>query len=274
MCPRAWRWSCRVLSLPRSPPDLSEAALRAAENMRFVSTARGNRIPLVVEAAPDAPYCIIYSHGNAVDLGLVLPFLADLRVATGCTVIGVEYPGYSISEPRGKRPTEAGCYAAIDSAYAHATGPCGFDPERIVLYGRSLGTGPTIDLSSRLGDEISGTILMSPLTSAVRTQLGETASRMLSRMDIFKSIHKIGSVKSPTFVMHGESDSVVPCSHGRALYRMLPPEAKVFAPWWAKRRGHNDMPEAEVLRRVSDFIQALKQIRQSNEMSSDHRPDT
>ena len=122
--------------------------------------------------------------------------------------------------------------------------------------------------------DISGTILMSPLTSAVRTQLGETASRMLSRMDIFKSIHKIGSVKSPTFVMHGESDSVVPCSHGRALYRMLPPEAKVFAPWWAKRRGHNDMPEAEVLRRVSDFIQALKQIRQSNEMSSDHRPDT
>ena len=56
-----------------APPPLS-ATLRAAENMRFVSTARGNRVPLVVEAAPDAPYCIIYSHGIAVDLGLVLPF--------------------------------------------------------------------------------------------------------------------------------------------------------------------------------------------------------
>eukprot|EP00946_MAST-07B_sp_MAST-7B-sp1_P004078 g4078.t1 len=254
------------LAFPAPRTDLSEAALRAAESMRLVPTARGDRVPLVVEAAPDAPYCIIYSHGNAVDLGLILPFLANLRAATGCTVIGFEYPGYSISEPRGGRPTEAGCYAAIDSAYAHATGPCGFEPERIVLYGRSLGTGPTIDLSSRLGHRIAGTILMSPLTSAVRTQLGETMSRMLSRMDIFKSIHKIGSVKSPTFVMHGESDGVVPCSNGRALYRMLPPEAKVFAPWWAKRRGHNDMPEAEVLRRVSDFMQALKQRRESNGM--------
>ena len=253
------------LAFPVPRRDLGELRLRGA-GAQLVSTRSGACIPLVVEApsagAGSSPFCIIYSHGNAEDLSLVLPFVKQVCKSTGCTVIAYDYIGYSISEPRDRGPSERGCYEAIDAALAFAASEGGgrFPPEQVVLYGRSLGSGPTIDLSSRLGDRLAGTILMSPLSSAVRTQLGEFSSRLLSQMDIFKSIHKVGRIKCPTLIMHGEADGVVPCSNGRALWDRLPPEAKNgIEPWWCKARGHNDMPEGETLEHVAHFMGMLSE---------------
>ncbi len=55
-------------------------------------------------------------------------------------VFGYEFPGYGMSTgPDG--PSEQGCYAAIDAAHRFLTQEYGIDSTRIVLYGRSLGTG-------------------------------------------------------------------------------------------------------------------------------------
>lgn len=44
------------------------------------------------------PYYILYSHGNAEDVGLALPYLEELMRMTGCSVFAYEYSGYSLTE--------------------------------------------------------------------------------------------------------------------------------------------------------------------------------
>ena len=131
-------------------------------------------------------FTIIYSHGNAEDVGLSLPYLDHFSRCCNCNVLAYEYCGYSIAEGE---PSEKNCYECIDAAFRYLTeGRTGFDdkkqknspsylvdPSRVVLFGRSLGTGPTVDLAARFLSEsdgsernLAGVILQSPL---VRTSI-------------------------------------------------------------------------------------------------------
>ena len=47
----------------------------------------------------------------------------------------------------------------IDAAYAYLTRDCGIDPKQIIAYGRSIGSGPTVDLCAR---HVGGMIPQSP----------------------------------------------------------------------------------------------------------------
>jgi len=44
--------------------------------------------------------------------------------------------------------------------------------ERVILYGQSIGTVPTVDLASRV--KVAGVVLHSPLTSGVRVAFPDT----------------------------------------------------------------------------------------------------
>jgi fermentation-respiration switch protein FrsA (DUF1100 family) len=110
---------------------------------------------------------------------------------------------------------------------------------RIVLYGRSLGTGPTIELSSQEPCGLAGMILQSPLATAISTQCPRCcATSCLSPVDIFTNNTKVGAAQYPTLIIHGTADRVVPCAHGRQLHQLL---AKPMTPFWAEGAGHNDI---------------------------------
>ena len=66
--------------------------------------------------------------------------------ATGVDVFGYEYFGYSVAPGQ---PSEAGCARCIDAAYAHLVRERRYRPERVVLFGRSIGSVPTVDLAAR-----------------------------------------------------------------------------------------------------------------------------
>uniref|UniRef100_A0A804RC07 Alpha/beta-Hydrolases superfamily protein n=1 Tax=Zea mays TaxID=4577 RepID=A0A804RC07_MAIZE len=84
----------------------------------------------------------------------------------------------------------------------------------IILYGQSVGSGPTIDLASRLPD-LRAVVLHSPILSGLRVIY--PVKRMFW-FDIYKNIDKIGLVNCPVLVIHGTSDDVVDCSHGKQLW--------------------------------------------------------
>jgi len=269
----------------------------------FFSLGTLLRIPAVHIRSGEKKITIIYSHGNAEDIGLSLPYLDNLSRCCDCNVLAYEYCGYSIAEGE---PSEKNCYECIDSAYRYLTegrqsyeGGENFtsrqkqyrssglkqfvvDPSRIVLFGRSLGTGPTVDLAARLlskKDEndcsLAGVILQSPLESAGRCVLGEMASYALYPFDLFRSYEKIKKLAPiPIFMMHGIDDRVVPCSSGLALYaslikerarrRLLRKESTrtgdndikmsvTYSPKWIPGVGHNDMPEFECMNEVTSF---------------------
>jgi dienelactone hydrolase len=68
-------------------------------------------------------------------------------------------------------PSEEACYADIDAAYDHLIKMRKLDPKQIVLYGRSVGSGPATYLAAKLAEEktqIGGLILECPFKSVYR----------------------------------------------------------------------------------------------------------
>eukprot|EP01050_Picozoa_sp_SAG11_P003757 SAG11_NODE_220_length_12154_cov_92.233347_6_plen_287_part_00 len=133
-------------------------SLLTRRDMVLLETELGERIPaLHVRLHGDprgggqrTPFTIVYSHGNGEDLGVIMDLIDGVSIATGCDVMAYDYVGYSLSRLEGLAPTEAGCYRSIDAAWRYLVVEQGVPPSRVVLYGRSLGSGPTVDLASRL----------------------------------------------------------------------------------------------------------------------------
>ena len=69
-------------------------------------------------------------------------------------------------------PTEVNIYADVDAAWRYLTERHAVSPERVVLYGQSIGTVPTVDLASRV--KVAGVVLHSALTSGVRVAFPDT----------------------------------------------------------------------------------------------------
>ncbi len=155
-----------------------------------------------------ASLTILYSHGNAEDIGEIRGELRRLH-DLGFSVLAYDYPGYGTS---GGGCSESGAIRAIDAAYAHLTGELHVPAEKIVLMGRSLGGGPSVDLAAR--KKVGGLILESAFMSAFRVV---TVWPILP-FDKFNNIGKIGKVECPKLVIHGTYDQVVPFYHGQALF--------------------------------------------------------
>jgi fermentation-respiration switch protein FrsA (DUF1100 family) len=221
VCILAYFVSDRMIFLP--PP----ATYRDGAETLHLTTADGTRISAVHLVNPRADFTILYSHGNAEDLGLIAPLLARLR-DWGFAVFAYDYRGYGTS--RGT-PSERGAYEDVDAAYAFLTGTLGVPPGRIIAYGRSVGSGPAVDLAARR-----------PVAGLVVESAFVTAFRVLTRVpllpfDKFRNADKIRRVSCPVLVMHGVEDEIIPIAHGRRLYRAAP-EPKRFL--WVEGAGHND----------------------------------
>jgi len=164
---------------------------------------------------PDAPV-VVYFHGNAETADQNFDLAAVLDQA-GFGVLLAEYRGYA---GLGGSPTEQGLYrdgqAAVEAVVAR-----GIDDDRVVLVGRSLGTGVAVELAHRgLG---RGLVLVSPYTSMTdmaRPLVGPLAPLLVP--DRFDSEARARSVRVPAAVIHGTADDLVPFAMGEAMARSLP----------------------------------------------------
>ena len=192
-----------------------------------LKTAAGKTISAAYLPDPHAEFTILYSHGNAEDIGDLAPLLDELHDA-GFAVMSYDYEGYGTSEGT---PSERATYQDIDAAYAFLTQQQHVPPARIIVFGRSVGNGPAIDLASR--QPVGGLIVQSGFTSAFRV-----LTRVpLLPFDKFRNLDKIKRVKCPVLVMHGKRDAVIPFYMGERLFAAAPgPKWAV----WAPTAGHND----------------------------------
>lgn len=78
-----------------------------------------------------------------------------------------EYPGYGLC--RNRKLTEEGLYHNIRKVYEYATNDLQFKSSEIVLYGHSLGTGPSVDLAADVKYPVGAVILQAPFLSIIRT---------------------------------------------------------------------------------------------------------
>lgn len=133
-------------------------------------TRRGNTIAcMYVKNTENPQYTILFTHGNAVDLGQMSSFFVGLGSRINCNVFSFDYSGYGISTGR---PSEKNIYADVEAAWRELRQRYNVTPNKVILYGQSIGTVATIDLATRF--EVAGVILHSPLMSGMRVAFPDT----------------------------------------------------------------------------------------------------
>jgi uncharacterized protein len=167
------------------------------------------------------PTTLLYSHGNGGNIGDRVRIARLLVEQLGVGVFMYDYRGYGRSAGA---PSEAGLVSDAVAARAAMLRE-GIRAEHLIYFGRSLGSAVTVDLA--LVHPPRGVVLESPFTS-VRAMgnavLPGAGYLFRTRWD---SLGKIGGLRAPLLVIHGESDEVVPFAQGRALFDAAP-EPKAF----------------------------------------------
>jgi len=233
--------SDRMIFLPHP------SSYRDSPEILKISTAGGKKIAAIHLPNPAARFTLLVSHGNAEDLGDDRYWLQDLR-KLGFSVLAYDYEGYGISEGQ---PSEHAAYEDEVAAYDYLTGTLKIPPDRIVIFGRSVGTGPATYIAARR--PAAALILQSPFVSAFRV-----LTRIpLLPFDKFPNVENIRQVHCPVLILHSRGDTVIGFWHGKKLFA-LANEPKQF--FWAQNADHNDMDMAagywEALQRFHSFLDA------------------
>lgn len=200
----------------------------ASHPVRSIEKSDGRKIALIhLPAAPGMP-TLLWSHGNAEDIGYLAERHQDFH-ARGYGILAYDYPGYGLSEGR---PDEDGCYDACQSAWNHLTETLGVPADQIIIYGQSVGSGPSVWLAEH--QSCAGLMLVTPFISAFRT-----VTRVpVFPGDRFNNIDRIASITTPLLVVHGDQDQVIGQWHGKKLHD-LHPGPKTFLS--IEGAGHNDI---------------------------------
>jgi fermentation-respiration switch protein FrsA (DUF1100 family) len=176
-----------------------------------------------------APLVVIF-HGNAELIDGQVWFANKFR-ALGCAVLLPEYRGY------GRSAGSPGQDAIVEDAsrfHDWAVAQPGIDPARVVIFGRSVGGGVAAQLAARRA--CAAVILESTFTSVASMAWRYGAPPFLLRHP-FRSDRVLPSLGRPALIFHGDRDSIIPVSQGRALHAMTPGSVYIEFP-----TDHNDFP--------------------------------
>ncbi|HLX63301.1 MAG TPA: alpha/beta fold hydrolase [Planctomycetota bacterium] len=179
-----------------------------APDILKLTTRDGTKISAIYLPNAKAEFTILYSHGNAEDIGEMLP---ELRImgAMGYSILAYDYHGYGTS---GGKASEDATYQDIDAGYKYLTETRGIAPGKIIVMGHSLGGGPSTDLASR--EPVGGLILESTFATAFRV----LTYLPILPFDKFESVNKLAKVKCPVLIIHGDRDATVPLYHAGRLF--------------------------------------------------------
>ncbi|VVA91222.1 unnamed protein product [Arabis nemorensis] len=216
-----------------------------------IKTKRGNEIMAMFVKNPTAKLTVLYSHGNAADLGHMFLIFTELTHHLNVNLLGYDYSGYGQSSGK---PSEQETYADIEAAYNWLRETYGTKDERIILYGQSVGSGPSLELASRL-PRVRALVLHSPFLSGLRVMYPVKHSFWF---DIYKNIDKIQLVDCPVLVIHGTDDNVVGISHGKQLWELC---KEKYEPLWLKGGNHCNLEMfPEYLPHLRKFISAIEKL--------------
>lgn len=229
-----------ILFQPPQPSRLKE------NKIIWLRTSLGNKIPAFhiehySKSQQSAPITLLYSHANAEDLGCIYPWCKYLCRQLNVNIFAYDYTGYGLATDEGK-PNESQCYADIDAAYDYLRLNLQIPANQIVLYGRSLGSGPSCYLAAETSvtddeDTVGGLILHAPFLSVFRIVL-ESGCTLMG--DQFPNVDYIPNVEAPTLLIHGKVDKVVPAHHSQTLYNKLQEDFRT-PPLFIDEMGHNNV---------------------------------
>ena len=188
------------------------------------------------DAVIDAFYCpppenrpvILYSHGNYQYLAQLDPMISEM-ISRNYGVLAYDYAGYGGSTGRAG---EAQSCLDIVAAWCYLTENQKISPERIIVFGFSVGTGPSCHLAAH--HRVGALVLAAPFASACQVVL----PFYLPLFDRFDNAGLVAELDIPVLVFHGIDDTVIPFRNGRKVYdRAREPKKLVAVPG----ADHNDL---------------------------------
>jgi fermentation-respiration switch protein FrsA (DUF1100 family) len=241
--PEPWQdrdWA-RLSGLP-----LEEVWLQAADGARLFGW--------YVEAQADRPV-ILWCHGNA---GNIINRLENLKLLyqLGLSVFLFDYRGYDRSQ--GRR-SEEGLYEDALAAHDYLTRTRMIRPERIVLFGRSLGAAVAGELATQ--KPAAGLILESSFPSieaVAKFHYGGVPVHWLLGAD-FKLIDRLPQLSLPKLIIHGDKDDIIPLQLGRQVFEAAKPPKFFYIIPGADHNNTYQVGGAAYFRRFEEFVQAALQ---------------
>jgi fermentation-respiration switch protein FrsA (DUF1100 family) len=176
-------------------------------------------VPAAMEPARTAIFC----HGNGGDLGDWIETVRTLH-GLGFHVLIFDYRGYGQSTGE---PSERATYEDAKAAWDWLTVERQTPPDRIVVYGRSLGGSVAAWLAAevRPGALVVESAFASAAAMAAR-MFPYLPTRLLCRYR-YDTRAAASRARCPVLVAHGPSDEMVPFAHGRRIFEAAP-EPKRF----------------------------------------------
>jgi fermentation-respiration switch protein FrsA (DUF1100 family) len=217
-------------------PDGEEVALKSAD---------GTALTVWHVPPKEGQAVVIYFQGNGGGLDLRANRFREM-VKAGLGLVALNYRGYGGS---GGSPSEQGILADADAAYAFAASR--YAPERIVVWGESLGTGVATATASK--HRVGRVVLESPYTSIadVAASIYWFVPVRPLMHDHFRSDLWAEKIIAPVLVVHGVLDSVVPIRFGERLYESITAPKRFLR---LPEAAHNDHDTRGALPAMLEFV--------------------
>jgi uncharacterized protein len=218
--------------LPSRQVTATPADIGLAFDAVRLGTADGETLAGWYIPAPAARGTLLYLHGNGGNIGHRLDQIAVFH-RLGLNILIIDYRGYGASSGK---PGEAGTYQDALAAWAYLIQEKRHPPDRIILFGESLGGSIAAWLAAR--QTPAGLVLYASFTSV--PELAQTlypifpASRLARYR--YDTRAALGSVRCPLLILHSPDDEIIPFSHGQALLTAAHEPKRLVE----LRGGHND----------------------------------
>lgn len=207
---------------------------------------------------------VLFLHGNAENISTHYAGVAWMP-AEGFNVLVLDYRGYGRS---GGAPSLAGVQLDIDAALRALLERRDVDPQRIVLFGQSLGGALAIHYAAQgarrgalraviadsafadyrqiVSEKLAGFFLTYPF-------------QWLPALTVDNDYSPLASIRSvsprPLLLIHGERDSIVPPHHARKLYEAAAQPKEL---WMVAGAGHiQAVRDPALRRRLGEFVQRV-----------------
>jgi uncharacterized protein len=167
--------------------------------------------------ARGARHTLVWFHGNAGNISHWVNNIGCLNRTLGVNVFIFDYRGFGHSDGRLSDLSEEATYRDADGAVAFLRGRAELARTRFVYFGQSLGCPIAIEAARRR--PAAGLILETPLTSI--RDMARRHYPLLPRLFIrteYDSLAKIGDVRAPLLVLHGDRDDHVPLEQAQRIY--------------------------------------------------------
>ena len=247
--------------LPSRQVEATPADIGLAFQAVTLRTADGEALAGWFIPAPAARGTLFYLHGNGGNIGHRLDQI-EVFHRLGLNVLIIDYRGYGASSGK---PGEEGTYQDALAAWNYLTQQKRLAPERIVLFGESLGGSIAAWLAAR--QPPAGLVIYASFTSVPEMAQALYPMFPASRLVRYRYDTRaaLGNVNCPVLILHSPEDEIIPFSHGQALLEAAHEPKRLVQ----LRGGHNDALQVSrevYTREIGAFLQEF--------LSSQGNPNT